>query len=42
MKQYVTNYDGQYPAKSAVGMFDDVYIPNDLGYVNDKIKQYYN
>jgi hypothetical protein len=39
-KQFVTNYDGQYPAKSPYGMFTDLYIPNDLGYVARKIKEY--
>lgn len=39
-KQFVTNYDGQYPAKSPIGMFEDLYIPNDLGYVLNSIKNY--
>jgi hypothetical protein len=38
---FVTNKDGQYPAKSPIGMFEDLYIPNDLGYVVQKIKEYY-
>lgn len=29
-----------YPAKSPVGMLD-MYIPNDLGYVIEKVKEYY-
>ena len=41
-KHFVTNFDGQYPAKSPVGMFKDLYIPNDLGYVVKTINQYYN
>lgn len=41
-KQFVTNYDGQYPAKSPIGMFKELYIPNDLGYVVDSINAYYN
>jgi len=41
IKQFVTNFDGRYPAKSAVGMFE-LYIPNDLGYVLDKVNDYYN
>jgi hypothetical protein len=41
IKQFVTNFDGRYPAKSAVGMFD-LYIPNDLGYVLNKVNDYYN
>lgn len=39
-KQFVTNFDGQYPAKSPVGMFNELYIPNDLGYVIEKIHEY--
>ena len=41
-KQFVTNFDGQYPSKSPIGMFTELYIPNDLGYVKDKIDEYYN
>lgn len=40
IRQFVTNDDGVYPAKSPVGMFD-LYIPNDLGFVVEKIKEYY-
>ena len=40
-KQFVTNDDGMYPAKSPIGMFD-MYIPNDLGYIIDKVKEYYD
>ena len=40
IREFVTNDDGVYPAKSPVGMFD-LYIPNDLGYVVDKINEYY-
>lgn len=40
--QFVTNNDGQYPAKSPVGMFKDLYIPNDLGVVAEKINEYNN
>lgn len=42
VKQFVTNFDGQYPSKSPVGMFEDTYIPNDLGYVVKKVNSYYN
>lgn len=38
---FVTNNDGNFPAKSPVGMFKDIYIPNDMGYVINKIKEYY-
>ncbi len=41
-KMFVTNYDGQYPAKSPVGMFGNVYIPNDLGYVVQHVNSYYH
>lgn len=41
-KQFVTNFDGTFPAKSPVGMFPEVYIPNDLGYVVETINTYYN
>lgn len=39
---FVTNYDGTYNAKSPVGMFEDIYIPNDMGLVIEKVNQYYN
>ncbi len=41
VKQFVTNDDGVYTsAKSPYGLFDDLYIPNDLGYVVKKIKEF--
>jgi hypothetical protein len=40
-KEFVTNFDGQFPSKSPVGMFNELYIPNDLGYVINKINEYY-
>lgn len=40
VRQFVTNDDGTYPAKSPIGMFD-LYIPNDLGLVVDKVAEYY-
>lgn len=40
--QFVTNNDGnRFPAKSPVGLYTDLYIPNDMGYVIDKIREYY-
>ena len=39
VRQFVTNDDGVYPAKSPVGMFDGLYIPNDLGYVVKKSEE---
>ena len=38
--EFVTNNDGKYPAKSPVGMFKDLYIPNDLGLVSKTIDEY--
>jgi hypothetical protein len=38
---FVTNNDGQYPAKSPIGMFNDRYIPNDLDAVVESIDRYY-
>jgi hypothetical protein len=40
--RFVTNNDGTYPAKSPMDMFDDKYIPNDLGMVVSKMEEYYN
>jgi hypothetical protein len=37
---FVTNNDGQYPAKSPVGMFNTLEIPNDLGFVSECIDAY--
>lgn len=39
---FVTNNDGQFPAKSPVGLFKDLYIPNDLGLVAEEIEKYNN
>lgn len=41
IREFVTNDDGVYPAKSPIGMFD-LYIPNDLGLVVSKVNEYYN
>lgn len=41
IREFVTNHDGLYPAKSPIGMFD-LYIPNDLGLVTEKVNEYYN
>lgn len=40
-KLFVTDHDGQYPAKSQ-GIFDTLYIPNDMGLVIDAIEKYTN
>jgi hypothetical protein len=42
IRQFVTNDDGQFPAKTPVGMFDSLYIPNDLGLIVEKAMAYYN
>tara|TARA_B110000503_G_C7036246_1_gene366229 strand:- start:45 stop:740 length:696 start_codon:yes stop_codon:yes gene_type:complete len=40
--KFVTNNDGKFPARSPIGMFEEEYIPNDLGFVREKINEYYN
>ena len=40
VKEFVTNFDGEYPAKSPAGMFN-TYIPNDLGYVLEEADKYF-
>lgn len=40
--RFITNNNGEYPAKSPLGMFNDLYIPNDLGYVVEQMEKYYN
>lgn len=40
--QFMTQTDGESTCKSPVGMFDDKYIPNDLGYVKKMMHKYYN
>ena len=40
--RFVTNNDGTYPAKSPMGMFEDTYIPNDLGAVSTAVDEFYN
>jgi len=39
--RFVTNNDGNYPAKSPMDMFKDLYIPNDLAFVAKSIDEYY-
>jgi len=39
--RFVTNNNGHYPAKSPMGMFKSLYIPNDLGAVSKAIDEYY-
>lgn len=38
--QFVTNNDGKYPAKSPIGMFEELYIKNDLGIVDKEIRDF--
>ena len=38
--QFVTNNDGEFPAKSPIGLFSDLYIQNDLGLVSETIDKY--
>lgn len=38
--QFVTNSDGEFPAKSPIGMFNNLYIQNDLGLVSELIDKY--
>lgn len=42
LHQFVTNNDGNVPAKTPVGMFKDLYIPNDLALVSESIDAYNN
>lgn len=39
---FQTNYDGEYLAKSPMGMFEEMFIPNDLASVKKAIENYYN
>jgi len=39
---FITNRTSDYPSKSPVGMFDNIKISNDLGYVAEKIDEYNN
>jgi len=38
--EFITNNDGKYPARSPIGMFKDLTIPNDLGLVSELIDKY--
>lgn len=43
VKEYLTNENEMYSsAKSAPGMFDTLFIPNDLGIVEQQLESYYN
>lgn len=38
--KFITNSDGTCTAKSPMGLFNDIYVDNDLNYVVNKIKEY--
>lgn len=38
--EFVTNHDGEFPSKSPIGLFSELYIPNDLGVVSESIDKY--
>lgn len=38
--EFVTNHDGEFPAKTPIGLFSDLYIPNDLGVISETIDKY--
>ena len=38
---FVTQNDGSTTAKSPIGMFDEIKIPNDLNVVKEKLNEYY-
>lgn len=40
--EFVSNNDGEFPAKSPYGMFESLYIKNDLGYVTETINKFNN
>lgn len=39
---FITQGDARHIAKSPMGMFDDLHIPNDLAFVKEKMNAYYN
>lgn len=40
--KFLTNRDGPYGAKTPEDMFEDLYIDNDLNFVDTKIREYFN
>lgn len=42
IKQFVTKDDGLYTSAKDQGIFDETYIPNDLGYVIQEVDKYYS
>lgn len=42
VKEFLTKENEQYSsAKSPIGMFEDAFIPNDLGFIAQKLQEYY-
>lgn len=41
IKEYVVEDDGTYSSAKSHGAFDSLYIPNDMGYVVEKVNAYY-
>lgn len=43
IKQFIKDFDGEYPAKDSIGALDSLPIafPNDLSIVIDKLKEIY-
>ena len=39
--RYMDRFGAEMPAKSPYGMFEDIFIPNDLQYVSQKIDEFY-
>ena len=39
---FLTNNDGMHKAHTAMGMFEDKYVPNDMFHVKHAIEEYYN
>lgn len=39
-KQFVTNFDGQFPAKTPPGAFDSIYVKNDMHLVLETLNNY--
>lgn len=39
--KFITQSDGSAISKSPEGMFEDIEIPNDILYVDNKIREYY-
>lgn len=43
VKKFLTNENERFSsAKSPIGLFEELLIPNDLGYIVDRIQEYYN